>query len=147
MMIKRIFSVFVILMAMSSCVQNVYKHGSEESLDAFLELKRKKTKKVLVIEEVGTPSVVSTFNKNIWYYVSTKTKRVSIFKPEVIESRVVQVSFSKTGAVSDIKLYVIDKKRELKFNTGKTPVKGDDAGLFKDFLYNFGRFNKINKKK
>lgn len=144
---KRILSVFVILIAVSACVQNVYKHGSEETLDAFLDLKRKKVKKVLVVDEVGTPSVVSTFNKNIWYYVSTKTKRVSVFKPEVIESRVVQVSFNKSGTVSDIKLYVIDKKRELKFNTGKTPVKGDDAGLFKDFLYNFGRFNKMNKKK
>ncbi len=145
-MLKKLVSIFVVLVALSSCVQNVYKHGSEESLDAFLALKQKKVRKVLVSDEVGTPSVVSTFNKNIWYYVSTATKRVSFFKPEVIESRVIQVSFNKAGVVSDVKIYVIDKKRKLKFSSDKTAVKGDDAGLFKDFLYNFGRFNKLNKK-
>jgi outer membrane protein assembly factor BamE (lipoprotein component of BamABCDE complex) len=145
-MLKKIVSVFVVLIALSSCVQNIYKHGYEGSVDAFQDLKKKKLNKVLVTNEVGFPSVVSTFNKNIWYYVSTKTKRVSFLKPQVIESRVIQVNFSKSGVVSDIKLYVIDKKRQIKFNSGKTIVKGDDAGLFKDFLYNFARFNKMNKK-
>jgi outer membrane protein assembly factor BamE (lipoprotein component of BamABCDE complex) len=145
-MLKKILSICVVLIALSSCVQNVYKHGSEESLDAFLDLKKKKVSKILVTDEVGYPSVVSTFNENIWYYISTTTKRVSFFKPQVIESRVVQVNFSKKGVVSDIKLYAMDKKRQLKFNSDKTIVKGDDAGLFKDFLYNFARFNKMNKK-
>jgi len=126
---------------------NTYNHGYEQNPDVFVKLKEDKSTKLQVLEEAGTPSVISTFNNDMWYYVTTKTRRISFFNPQVIESMVVQINFSKDGVLSDIIVYSIKDNRKLEFNQKTSSIKGDDTNMLKDFFYNFGRFNKADKKK
>src|SRR6185369_14551418 len=51
---------------------------------------------------LGTPSVVSEFNSNVWYYVGRRTEQTAFFTPDVVEQRVVKVSFSDAGTVDKV---------------------------------------------
>jgi len=146
-MFKKILLSLLFLGVLSSCVVNTSNHGYEQNPDVFLKLKNEKSLKIQVLEEVGTPSVISTFDNDIWYYVTTKTRRISFFNPQVIESMVVQLNFSREGVLSDIIVYTIKDNRKLEFNQRMSSIKGDDTSMLKDFFYNFGRFNKPEKKK
>lgn len=130
---------------MTSCIVSVTNHGYEQDPENFISLKSNKSHKADVIREAGSPSVISSFNKNIWYYVTTKTKRISAFKPKVIESRVIQLYFNNADILNDVSIFTINEHRELKFNRSESSIKGDDTSPLKDFFYNFGRFNKLGK--
>jgi len=145
-MLKKILLVSAVVFFTSSCVVNVSNHGYEQPPENFITLKDNKADKGAVLESAGSPSVISTFNPNIWYYITTKTRRVSLLNPQVIESLVVQLNFDETGNLFDIGIYKIIDNRKLVFNRSQSQIKGDDTSMLKDFLYNFGRFNKIEKK-
>lgn len=144
-MLKKIFLVFLSIFLFNSCIVSVTNHGYEQDPDNFIRLKSNKSHKSDVIREAGSPSVISSFDKNIWYYVTTKTKRISAFKPKVIESRVIQLKFNNVDVLSNVSIFTINEHRELKFNRSESAVKGDDTSPLKDFFHNFGRFNKITK--
>jgi outer membrane protein assembly factor BamE (lipoprotein component of BamABCDE complex) len=146
-MFKKFLLSLLFLGILSSCVVNTHNHGYEQNPDVFLKLKDDKSTKIQVLEDAGSPSIISTFNNDIWYYITTKTRRVSFFKPQVIESMVVQLNFSKEGRLSDIMAYSIKDNRKLEFDQRMSSIKGDDTSMLKDFFYNFGRFNKVEKKK
>lgn len=144
-MFRNLLLIILPFFALSSCIVNMSNHGYERDAANFMDLKANKSHKSDVLEEAGSPSVISTFNKNIWYYVSTKTRRVSILNPQVVESRVIQLNFNNSDILSDVSIYTLDTHRKLKFDKSTSSIKGDDTGLLKDFFYNFGRFNKISK--
>ncbi len=144
-MFKKLFLIILPILLLTSCIVSVTNHGYEQDPENFIRLKSNKSNKSDVIREAGSPSIISTFNKGIWYYVSTKTRRVSAFKPKVIESRVIQLHFNNTDILDDVSIFTINEHRELKFNRAESSIKGDDTSPLKDFFYNFGRFNKVVK--
>jgi len=144
-MFKNFFLIILPFFFLSSCIVNMSNHGYEQDAENFMDLKANKSHKSDVLNEAGSPSVVSTFNQNIWYYISTKTRRVSILNPKVVESRVIQLNFNNSDVLSDVVIYSIDTHRALAFSKSQSSIKGDDTGLLKDFFYNFGRFNKLGK--
>ena len=48
--------------------------------------------KSTVREKLGSPSAVSTFDSNAWYYISQTTDRVAFYKPRVIKRDVVAIN-------------------------------------------------------
>ena len=144
-MLRKILLVSVLIFLTSSCIVNITNHGYEQLPENFIQLQTNKSHKMDVLEMAGSPSVISTFDPNIWYYVTTKTKRVSIFNPQVIESLVIQLNFTKDETLSDVAVYNMNDSRKLVFNKSQSSIKGDDTNMLKDFFYNFGRFNKTGK--
>lgn len=138
-----IFRILIILqlVSISSCVVNLNRHGYVFENSHIDELVKGKTTKVEVIELIGSPSVISTFDRNIWYYISNETKQISIFKPKNTHQEILQITF-KDNVINTIYLFKDDEVRSLGFSKDETPVRGDDTGIVKDFVQNFGRFNK-----
>lgn len=131
---------------LSSCVVNKKDHGYEHSSKNFSELKINKSTKDEVINVVGSPSTNSSFNDDTWYYVTVKTEKISLLKPEVTGHKVTKLQF-KNDVLSSIAVQDSSDKKNLKFNKAHSPINGDDSGGFKDFFHNLGRFNKNNKAK
>ena len=46
-----------------------------------------------VLNLLGTPSTLSTFEENKWYYIGQKVEQFAFFRPEVLDRRVLVVSF------------------------------------------------------
>ena len=139
--VRTIFSLVFLVIVLSSCFSKYTTHGYPEDEIKVKELKIGSTSKEEAIEILGDPGTMSTFDPDIWYYISTKMKAVGFFRPEIIYEQVMQLNF-KNNKLSEVKLTDNLTKKQIVFNKEKSLVEGDDSGVLKDFFHNFGRFNK-----
>ena len=91
----------------------------------------------------GTPDTYSTIGGGAYYYISTKEKTVSFFKPEIIDRRVVAVYFDETDTVSKIANYGLKDGKVIDFVSRKTPSHANDQGLIKQLFRNIGAKPKV----
>jgi outer membrane protein assembly factor BamE (lipoprotein component of BamABCDE complex) len=104
---------------------------------------REEVQKVL-----GTPSVVSEFNENVWYYVGRRTQQTAFFTPDVVEQRIVKVSFNDAGTVSQVQqVEGMDVNRAVTPVGRETPTAGRELSFLQQFLGNLTRPPKKKKDK
>ena len=89
---------------------------------------------------LGAPSVVSTFDGSIWYYVGLRTSQYAFFAPNVIEQQVLIVRFAGDGPVSKISRLDKSDGREVEIVDRETPSAGRELGLLEQLFGNIGRF-------
>lgn len=93
-----------------------------------------------VLSILGSPSTLSTFKDNAWYYVSKKVATKSFFKPDTLEQNVIIIQFSNDVVT---KIENLDKKHavEVELSKNKTETMGYDTGILREVFGNFGRFS------
>ena len=83
---------------------------------------------------------MSTFEDNTWYYVGQKSEQLAFLKPEVIERKVLVISFDETGLVGETKTYTLADAREIDPVGRETPTEGRDLTILQQLFGNIGRF-------
>ena len=58
-----------------------------------------------VVRLIGSPTAVSTFDPNVWYYINQRQDQFAFFKPTLTAQNIMQVTFADTGRVKDLKYY------------------------------------------
>jgi len=91
---------------------------------------------------LGTPSNVSPFDEDAWYYVSTVTERVSFFEPDVKERKVIAVLFDRSGTVRALETKGLADGHDVVPVGRETPTAGQEMTILKQLLGNMGRFSK-----
>ena len=93
---------------------------------------------------LGSPSAVSTFGGDVWYYISERTESVAFFKPKVLERQVIAISFTDGDdkVVKEIARYDKSDAREIELVDRRTPTAGNETTLLQDLFGNFGRFTR-----
>jgi outer membrane protein assembly factor BamE (lipoprotein component of BamABCDE complex) len=94
-----------------------------------------------VIRLIGTPSAVSTFNPNIWYFITQRQETFAFLKPEITKQDVIQVTFNDAGRITDIKNYDIKDARNIEMVARVTPTAGKELTVLEQILGNIGRFS------
>lgn len=94
-----------------------------------------------VIRKIGSPTEISAFNDNIWYYLGQKTEKRGIFDPKITEERIVVVTFGQDGLVDSIKERK-DGREDVSVVQRKTPTSGNEITFVQQMLGNLGKFNK-----
>jgi outer membrane protein assembly factor BamE (lipoprotein component of BamABCDE complex) len=89
---------------------------------------------------LGAPSVVSTFDENIWYYIGRRTTQYAFFKRNVLEQQVLIVRFAPEGPVNRISRLEKSDGREVELVERETPSAGRELGLLEQLFGNIGRF-------
>ena len=124
-----------------SCAPRIDNHGNEVDLDNLVELEPGKTRKTRVSALLGAPSTVSDYGQDTWIYIGGKTKTVAFFRPEIVNRRVVYITFGADGVVNSIgKLSEADGKK-IEFVSRQTPTAGQRITLLQQLIGNVGRFN------
>jgi len=90
---------------------------------------------------MGTPSMVGTFDANVWYYISEITRRRSFFRPSATERSILAVHFDGDGVVENIRRYSLADAVNVKPRKAKTPTRGKKLGVFEQIFSNIGRFS------
>jgi outer membrane protein assembly factor BamE (lipoprotein component of BamABCDE complex) len=98
------------------------------------------TDKATVTNLLGSPSTVAQFDNNTWYYVSQRTKEIAFFKPELLDEKVVSITFDDKGLVKKIAYLNMRDHREVEPNPNATPAPGREFTLLEQLIGNFGRF-------
>ena len=89
----------------------------------------------------GSPTTVSTFDRQTWYYIGQRTEKVAFFDPEIVERRVVRVEFTASGIVRQIDDLDLDDAQTVELVERETPTLGRRLTVLEQLLGNFGRFN------
>lgn len=90
---------------------------------------------------LGSPSVISTFDDNTWYYIGRKTEQYAFFKRKTIEQQVLIVRYGGDGLVEKISRLDKSDGREIDLVQRETPSAGRKLGLLEQLFGNIGRFS------
>ena len=93
-----------------------------------------------VFKALGSPTTVSPFNNNVWYYMGQKTEKRGIFDPDVVEEKIVVVKFDDNQIVQSIE-EMNDARIDVPIDAHKTPTYGNDVTVIQQLLGNLGKFN------
>lgn len=104
------------------------------------DLKVGEDTKSTVRAKLGSPSVMSTFDPNVWFYMSQVKQRVAFRRPQVIARDVVAVTFDKeTEAVSSVQSFDLGDGKQIAFSARETPTRGREMTVLEQLLGSVGR--------
>ncbi len=128
------------LLATGACMPLTNYSGFQAIEERPADVKISEDTKSTVMAKLGTPSVTSTFDPNVWYYISQATDRVAFYKPRVARRDVVAISFNKDSeAVEKVDTYTLKDGKVVAFNGRETPTRGREMTILEQLLGNVGR--------
>ncbi|PLR21879.1 outer membrane protein assembly factor BamE [Caulobacter zeae] len=96
--------------------------------------------KSTVREKLGSPSAVSTFDNDAWYYISQTTDRVAFYKPRVIKRDVVAIKFNTADEkVASVDTFTLKDGKVIAYNGRETPTRGREMTVLEQLLGTVGR--------
>jgi outer membrane protein assembly factor BamE (lipoprotein component of BamABCDE complex) len=89
--------------------------------------------------KLGTPSAVSTFDPDVWFYISQITESQSFYRPRLIRRDVVAVEFNKGGeTVAKVDTLTLKDGRVIAFNGRETPTRGRELTVLEQLIGSIG---------
>lgn len=144
---KIIFGLFCcfILSSCSTAKQNewfVNRNGNMPSEERISKIKNGQTKND-VIQILGAPSAVVSFDNNSWIYMSSDIKRVAFQKPKELNRDILKLRFDNNDKVIEIARLNKEDGKELQPCQDKTEVKGENLGFFRKYFGGVGQYNPL----
>jgi outer membrane protein assembly factor BamE (lipoprotein component of BamABCDE complex) len=128
------------LLATGACMPLTNYSGFQAIEERPADVKIGEDTKSTVSAKLGSPSVTSTFDPNVWYYISQMTDRVAFYKPRVARRDVVAITFNKeTEAVAKVDTFTLRDGKVIAFNGRETPTRGRELTILEQLLGNVGR--------
>ena len=134
--------VAAVVLALTACSGRVNTRGNLPDPQRIAEIKTGQHSRQDVAEILGSPSSTAVFDKEIWYYISKRTRTVAFFEPDLEERQVLVLAFDENGVVSTVGTLGIEDGRRLQPVERETPTAGNKLGFFEQIFSNLGRFNK-----
>ncbi|HUC12041.1 MAG TPA: outer membrane protein assembly factor BamE [Stellaceae bacterium] len=109
--------------------------------DEIAQIHPGKTTKDQVVKILGSPSSVSVFSDNDWYYISARTKQYAFLDPQVLDQEVYVVDFNNDGVVRAVEHKTLRDGREIEPVARATPAPGRELSFLEQIIGNLGKFN------
>lgn len=132
---------------LASCTPIIANRGNMLEEERIDQVKPKASSKNDVFEALGSPSIVSTFDDNTWYYVGQRTERVGVFLPTVTDRKVIAVQFDDTDHVKSLDRIGLEQAVDVEPFEETTPAVGRDITFMEQLIGNIGRPSSKKKKK
>ena len=136
---NRLFLIFVIITMIPNCgfKKRVDHHG--------VHLLKKKSNMIIVSETnkndivklLGPPSVKSTFNNDLYFYIERKIttgKLIKLGKKKYLENNVLVLEIDKRGILSKKEFYDLNKMKNVKIVSNETTVDYKKQSFIYEFL-------------
>ena len=96
--------------------------------------------KSTVRAKLGSPSVTSTFDPNVWFYMNQVKQRVAFRKPQVTARNVTAIQFNKDSELVEVvNTYTLKDGKVIAYNTHETPTRGREMTILEQLLGSVGR--------
>lgn len=125
---------------LSGCSNNIRVHGNMPEPEAVAEIRPGAYGREDVAQLLGSPSAVSTFEDARWYYIGQKTRQLAFLKPDVLERRILVVSFDGDGRVDSTSTFTLEDGRVIDPVSRETPTEGRELTFLQQLFGNIGRF-------
>jgi outer membrane protein assembly factor BamE (lipoprotein component of BamABCDE complex) len=126
---------------LAGCASDLEQRGNLPDPDQVAGIHPGSTTKAEVVKLLGSPSSVSVFDGNSWYYISKRTQQVAFLDPDVLDQQVFVVNFTKAGVVKNIEHKGLKDGEDIAMVPGETPAPGRHLSFLEQFIGNIGRFN------
>ncbi len=138
----RVLTLALAVAAVSACAPRMASRGNLPTESQLEKIQVGKHTKSYVARLIGTPSAVSTFDDNVWYYIGRRTKKWGFLDERVVKQQIVAIYFDERGVIQHIQRYDENDMREIEMVERKTPTAGHELGVVEQILGNLGRFNR-----
>jgi outer membrane protein assembly factor BamE (lipoprotein component of BamABCDE complex) len=125
---------------LAGCTVSEDQRGNLPDPDKLAGIQPGTTTKSQVVKILGSPSSASTFDDDVWYYISRKTKQVAFFSPTVLDQQVYIVDFDDKGVVRDLGHKTLADGANISPAPGATPSPGRELSFMEQLIGNIGRF-------
>jgi outer membrane protein assembly factor BamE (lipoprotein component of BamABCDE complex) len=125
---------------LAGCAVSEDQRGHLPDPDRLAQIQPGVTTKEQVVKILGTPSSSSTFDDDVWYYISRKTKQIAFFSPTVLDQQVYIVDFDSQGVVKDLGHKTLADAENITPAPGATPAPGRELSFMEQLIGNIGRF-------
>jgi outer membrane protein assembly factor BamE (lipoprotein component of BamABCDE complex) len=89
---------------------------------------------------LGSPSAMSTFDTDTWYYMNQLKSRVAFKRPEIISRNITAIAFDKDSeVVKSVSNYTLKDGKVVAYNGRETPTRGREMTVLEQILGNVGR--------
>lgn len=129
------------LLLLGGCAGEVATHGDMVQDDKLARIVPLQSSQRDVLSVLGSPSTVSVFDGEAWYYIGDRRESLAFFKPWLLERETVVVSFDGSGTVTSVDKTSDDEDRDVEVVERETPTHGSNLTMIEQFLGNLGRFN------
>jgi outer membrane protein assembly factor BamE (lipoprotein component of BamABCDE complex) len=138
---KRVFILFALLLpALTGCA-TIDIRGHEIDPEQLAKIEVGVTTKEQVSKMLGTPSSVSTFGNNTWYYMFEETARRAFLSPSVLKSNITRIEFDAQNRVQSLDSLTEKDMQVVSHITRQEPTAGHSFGVLEQIFGNVGRFN------
>lgn len=134
----------VLALALGACAQSVQVRGNIPDVEVVSKISPGVHTRIDIESLLGSPSTVSTFQDSKWYYIGQKTTQFAFFEPEVLERKVLVISFDDAGYVADTRTYGLEDGKIIDPVERITPTEGREFSFIQQLLGNLGRFTGSN---
>jgi len=124
---------------LSACSPTVAYTGFQAREEQPKDVKVGLDTKSTVLSRLGSPSVVSTFEPNVWFYVSQVSTQTAYKKPKLRSRDIVAISFADDEKVKGVEAYDTTKGYRIAYAKGETPTRGRQITVLEQLLGNVGR--------
>ena len=122
-----------------ACAPISSSHGFQALDVKPAEVKVGEDTKSTVLERLGSPSTRSTFDPNVWFYISQSVEQVAFYRPRVTTREVVAVSFGEDEKVKEVKTFGLSDGKVIAYNGRETPTRGRELSIVEQLLGTVGR--------
>ena len=136
-----LITTFLSPLALMSCSPEIDCRGYETEMRDFKKIIPGTSTKQSVEQDFGSPSTVSTFQPETWYYVSKTTATRAFLKPKIIEQKTYAIVFGASDRVTHVLERTGNDMREINPIKRETPTAGHESGLMREVFSNFGKIS------
>ena len=123
------------LIGVSACTPVNSYQGFQTVDHAPRDVKVGEDTRATVMARLGSPTAVSTFDKDTWFYISQVTSRTAFYNPRVNKRDVVAINFRKSeDQVAAVNVYTIKDGRVIAYNNRETPTRGREMTVLEQLL-------------
>jgi outer membrane protein assembly factor BamE (lipoprotein component of BamABCDE complex) len=126
------------LLATSACESDIAARGNIPKPEKLAEVQPGATRDQ-VLQAIGSPTSIGTFDNKTWYYVGQLTEDYAFYRTKVLERTVIAVTFDDSGRVAEVKNLSMEDSQNVQMVERTTPTVGRDISLFNQIFSNLGR--------
>lgn len=134
-------SACVVILALIGCSPTIQTHGHSLEEEQIARIKPGETSRQEVLQLLGSPSALSTFDDNAWYYVSQRTEKTSFYQEGVVAQDVLTIAFNDQDRVITIDRHGLDQVASIDPVDRVTPTVGSSPSILQQLIGNIGRFS------
>lgn len=128
------------LLGTSACAPTIARQGFQVMDAAPREVKIGEDTKSSVMAKLGSPSAISTFEPNVWFYISQTTEKYTYHTQAVTARDVTVVTFDpSTELVASVEALDLADARQIDYSDRKTPTRGRELTVLEQLLGNVGQ--------